>query len=208
MIRTFLRRLKIAAITIAVPVVILLVYLGWLAYSGNFATVVAGEVYRSAQPTEAELAKYVSDHGIKTVLNLRGQQKPSSEWYSEEIAASQKLGLVHIDYRMSASRRLTQGQVLELAEIMRTAQKPLLIHCMSGSDRTGLASAIYRLLVAGTTEDEAGSQLSIRYGHFSVPYLSAAWPMDETWSDIRRWFGSTAFGSQKERPAFSIAAKL
>lgn len=190
MMRIMFRTLKIVGIAISTVLVLLLIYIGSLAYSGNQATVVAGELYRSAQPNEQMLSEYVSEFGIKTVLNLRGHQKPGTDWYEEEISASQKLGLTHIDYKMSASHRLSKDQVRDLAEIMQRAEKPILVHCMSGSDRTGLASAIYLFLVAGAGDVEAGSQLSLRYGHFSVPYLSDAWPMDETWMDVKSWFAT------------------
>ena len=68
--------------------------------------------------------------------------------------------------------------------ILRDAPKPLLIHCRSGADRTGLASVIYQAVIKGMDEDRAESQLSLRFGHFSVPVLSQAWPMDQTWERI------------------------
>lgn len=163
-------------------------YAGWLQWTGNFSTVMAGEVFRSNQPTPERLAAYVSDHGIRSVLNLRGA-KPGTDWYEAERGAAADLGLTLIDYQLSAGQALDREQAAELLSLMRDAPKPLLIHCQSGSDRTGLASVMYQALVAGIDEDIAERQLSFRYGHVSIPVLSAAWPMDETWEQIETWWG-------------------
>ena len=158
-------------------------YLGAIQLSGNFAPVVAGEVYRSNQATAARLARYRDSYGIRTVLNLRGAS-PGSDWYDEEVRAAAALGMTLIDFPLSASRELTETQIRDLTRILRDAPKPLLIHCRSGADRTGLASVIYQAVIKGMDEDRAESQLSLRFGHFSVPVLSQAWPMDQTWERI------------------------
>jgi hypothetical protein len=55
--------------------------------------------------------------------------------------------------------------------ILRSAAKPLLIHCKAGSDRTGLVAALYRYAVAGEPAEQAVSELSLHFGHF--PYLTS-----------------------------------
>lgn len=179
--------LRLAALALLV-LVALGGYLGWRQWTGNFATVVAGEVYRSNQPTPDRLAAYEADHGIRTVLNLRGAS-PGAEWYEAERKAAADLGLTLIDLPLSAGHELTSDQAETLLATLRDAPKPLLIHCRSGSDRTGLAAVVYQAMVAGIDEETAERQLSIRYGHFSVPALSAAWPMDESWERMEQWWG-------------------
>ncbi|AUJ65659.1 protein tyrosine phosphatase (plasmid) [Aestuarium zhoushanense] len=158
-------------------------YLWGIQASGNFATVVEGEVYRSNQVTAERLAQYRDIHGIRTVLNLRGSS-PGSPWYDEEVRAAAALGIQLIDFGLSAQTELTEQQVNKLTAILRDAPKPLLIHCRSGADRTGLASLIYQAVIAGIAEDRAERQLSLRFGHFSIPVLSQAWSMDQTWERI------------------------
>lgn len=162
---------------------VLLVYLAVLHFNGNFHAVVDGELYRSAQPSADELATYTAKAGLKSVLNLRGAS-PRSDWYKEEIAESEKLGLSHADFGLSASREVTNEEAAELIALMRTLPKPLLIHCKHGSDRTGLLAALYLAAIKGEDADQADDQLSIYFGHFSVPYLSAAYPMDESWNRL------------------------
>ena len=82
---------------------------------------------------------------------------------------------------MSASRVLTVEESTELIALMRSMPKPLLVHCRRGADRTGLAMALYLAGISGADESTAAGQLSIWFGHFSVPYLSSTYPMDESW---------------------------
>lgn len=158
-------------------------YIGFLQLSGNFHEVVAGQLYRSNQPNEGQLASYIKDHNIKTVINLRGENDRSS-WYKDEISTSQMYGVRHIDFGMSARKRLNLQRVAQLVQIMRDAPKPILIHCKSGSDRTGLAAAIYVNRVAGMDEEAAERQLSLRFGHIGIPHLTSTYAMDQSWEDI------------------------
>lgn len=132
-------------VTLAIVALLAFVgYLGWRQWTGNFATVVAGEVYRSNQPTPERLVAYARDHGIRTVLNLRGAD-PGADWYEAERKAAADLGLTLIDFSLSANRELTRDQADTLLALLRDAPKPLLIHCRSGADRTGLASVVYQV---------------------------------------------------------------
>lgn len=184
-----MRRLIIrAAQTLALTTATLIAFLAYLHVSGNFHAVSAGQVYRAAQLSPEQLARWQAQHGIASVLNLRGENA-GRDWYDAEVAASQNLGLTHIDFRMSAGKALRGPEALRLIEVMRDAPKPLLIHCQAGSDRTGLASALYVAGIEGGSEAAAEWQLSLRYGHFGIPWLSAAYPMDETWEQIEPWLG-------------------
>ncbi len=175
---------------LAVPVFLACggVYLGTLYLTGNFHTVIAGELYRSAQPDAGRLARYVQENGIRTVINLRGAN-PGARWYQDEIAVSRTLGVTHLDFPMSARRMLTEQQATELIAMMRDAPKPVLIHCRAGSDRTGLATVIYLNRIAGVDEERAEWALSLLYGHIGIPYLSSAYAMDETWEFLEQVFG-------------------
>lgn len=183
-IRRSLRILVAAVITIAAGTA---GYLGYLQLTGNFHTVIAGELYRSAQPTPTQLEAYIRAKGIATIVNLRGEND-HARWYADEIATAEKLGVKHIDFKMSATKILPPDKADQLVAILKAAPKPILIHCEAGADRSGLVSVIYSERVAGINEDVAERQLSILFGHIGIPYLSAAFAMDESWEDLEQYF--------------------
>lgn len=172
-------------IVVLVPVAGITFFFSTLQVFGNFHEVIPGRYYRAAQPTPAKLRRYVARYGIKTVLNLRGLNT-KWQWYRDEVAEAEKLGIQFVDFKMSARRELTDAQVEQLIEILHDVPKPLLVHCKSGSDRTGLISAIYLYKVAGRSESEAERQISIRYGHIGIPYLSKAFAMDRNWARLEK----------------------
>ncbi len=163
-------------------------YAGYLQFTGNFHTVIAGQFYRSAQPSPAQLERYIRDYGIKTVINLRGNAG-YAKWWAEEVAVAERLGVKHVDFGMSASKILSAERADELLAIMRDAPKPILVHCLSGADRTGLASVMYSQQIANMKEDVAERQLSFAFGHVGIPVLSSAYAMDKTWKNLERHFG-------------------
>lgn len=183
-------RLRLAKRFLALFFLVAAGYSGWLMATNNFHEVMPGKIYRSAQPGADELAGYVSRHGIRTVINLRGEN-PGVDWYDEEVAAVEKHGLRLINFGISARKQLTPLQVADLLHILRVAKGPVLIHCKAGADRTGLASALYLAAIEKKPEEVADRQLSIRFGHFSIPYLSEAYPMDETFAAYRADAGSS-----------------
>ncbi|WP_426238614.1 dual specificity protein phosphatase family protein [Pararhizobium sp. DWP1-1-3] len=163
-------------------------YLFAIQATGNFAEVVPGALYRSNQPTALNVADYAQRYGIKTIVNLRGSGQGAA-WYKDEVAAARSLGIKHIDFRMSATQALTIEETNTLVTLLRDAPKPILIHCKSGADRTGLASVLYLNRIAGADEDTAERQLSIRFGHFSIPFLSPTYAMDANWEKLENLYG-------------------
>ena len=172
---------RLAALLLA----LLLLAAGWfggLHASGNYHEVIAGEIYRSAQRSGAELTRRIRQDGIRSVVNLRGSQTDRG-WYDEEIAATRAAGGAHFDLRMSAARHMDRAGAEALVALIRAAPKPVLIHCEGGSDRTGLATALY-LAATGHPLDEAGGQLSVRYGFVGIEGVTRAWPMAESWARL------------------------
>lgn len=183
------RFLKWAGLSVAAFAGVLGVYLVAIQVMGNFATVVPGEVYRSNQPTAAEITEYAARYNIRTIVNLRGRAEGAA-WYEEEATAADRLGLTLVDFPMQADRPLDMNGASELVAILRDAPRPILIHCRSGADRTGLASVIYLARVANTDEEAAEGQLSLRFGHIGIPFLSPTYAMDESWEEMEKVAGS------------------
>lgn len=169
----------------ALVLALLLLTVGWfggLHASGNYHEVLADELYRSAQLSGPELARRIEDDGIRSVINLRGSQT-NSAWYDAEIAATRAAGAEHIDWRMSSAEHLDAARANELVALIEAAPKPVLIHCAGGADRTGLASALY-LAAQGHSLEEAGDQLSARYGFVGIKGVTRPWPMWESWTRL------------------------
>ncbi|MDO1582288.1 dual specificity protein phosphatase family protein [Rhizobium oryzicola] len=179
--------LKAAGLTLAGTLLGCGLYLGWLQISGNFHEVIPGQFYRSAQLSPQQLAAYIDRYKIKTVINLRGGS-PGAKWYDDEVATVKARDALHVDFAMSANRKLTKEESLQLVALLKNAQGPVLIHCRAGADRTGLASVMYLQQVAGVDEAKAEWQLSPLYGHLNLPFLGA-YAMDDTWEAFEKAIG-------------------
>lgn len=163
------RVIKWLVVVTLAPLLLLGAYMGINQLRGNFHEVIPGELYRSGQPSDQDIASYSKRYGIKTILNLRNEER--ADWYARETEAARKSGIEIIDFPMSADRELSLEQSRQLALIMARAQKPLLIHCEHGANRTGLASAIYIGAVKHLGEFSAEFQLSPYYGHIPIKGL-------------------------------------
>ncbi len=171
-------------------------YVGALQLTGNFNTVVAGEFYRSGQLAPPQIADYTRRYGIKTIINLRGNSTGSA-WYDAEVTEARRLNLAYVNFGMSARRELTGAQAVALIDLMKTAQRPILVHCREGADRSGLASALYLAAVKKVDESTAEGQLSIRFGHFSLPFIPE-YAMDRSFEALEPMLG---FRSRNVRSA-------
>ncbi|MCO5732166.1 tyrosine-protein phosphatase [Rhizobium sp. SSA_523] len=176
-----------AVVCLGVLLVLLALYLGFLQLGGNFHEVLPGRFYRSAQLSGPAFGRYIETYKIGTIINLRGA-KPGAAWYEEELAAARVHGVDHFDFAMSARRELTPDESLQLVALMRRAKGPLLVHCKSGADRTGLASVMYLQQIAGVDEETAEWQLTPLFGHLNLPFIGA-YAMDDTWEQFEKLIG-------------------
>lgn len=143
---------------------------GYLRLSGNFHVVEEGVLYRSAQLSFAQFEHNIRANGIKSVINLRGENVDAA-WYKDELKAAAATNARHIDFRLSATHEVSDEKLEALAKLLREVVKPVLVHCEGGADRSGLASALFELVIANRPATMAGEQLSFRYGHF--PWLGS-----------------------------------
>ena len=171
------------------PGLVLGSYLGYIHEQGNFHIVAPDRMYRSRQLDQAELIHYINTYQIKSIVNLRGVNT-GSDWYQDEIRVADELGVTHYDYGISANREVSDEDLNAIMDILRDAPKPILIHCKSGADRTGLIAALFQYAQGDKSAEDAAGQLSMRYGHLPFFWNSTA-AMDRTFwryvnSDARR----------------------
>ncbi|WP_407492372.1 dual specificity protein phosphatase family protein [Pseudooceanicola sp. MF1-13] len=128
----------------------------------NFHLVAPG-VYRSNHPDRKHLTR-IQALGIKTVINLRGSDPNAT--YLIEREDCDHLGLTLIDCNLVARSATPKQHILDLIDAMRHAEKPFVLHCKSGADRSGFAAAIYLMEFQGETVAQARRMLAPRYLHF------------------------------------------
>jgi protein tyrosine/serine phosphatase len=144
----------------------------YMQVQGNFHPITAGEAYRSAKLDRDQLEYYIKKYNIKSIVNLLGED-PRKTWYREELQVSAEHNIKHYDIELSATHEPTEEDARKLVEIFKTAPRPVLIHCKGGSDRSGLAAAMWKVVVDKESKSEAQKQLSILYGHFPFGKTSA-----------------------------------
>jgi protein tyrosine phosphatase (PTP) superfamily phosphohydrolase (DUF442 family) len=170
--------------------------------SDNFGTVVPDRLYRSAQMKATSLARVVVEHRIKTVLNLRGSH-PESSWYLEERAATLEAGATQVDIPLSSCEWMSKAQARALLDVLETAERPILVHCFHGSERTSMVSAFAELLRPGSTLLDAEAQFTFRHMYFGIGdgvvtrqhlELYEGWLRDRSMAHspdhFRRWLGA------------------
>jgi len=128
----------------------------------NLTPVAPGILYRCNHPTPARLRAMQRVLGIRSVINLRGQTQSGSDALSRD--AARRLGLEFHDIPFESRGAPRVDRVLRLHGIFQTMAMPAIMHCKSGADRAGIASALWILMQGGSTE-EALRHLSWRFGH-------------------------------------------
>lgn len=127
----------------------------------NFFQIAPG-VWRSNHPTHKRFAK-MKAMGITHVLTLRGS-KPTAH-YLTEVESCRELGLTLVARRLHARKAPSRDEILSVIEVLRTIPRPFVMHCKSGADRAGLASAIYLMVIEGRPVEEARRMLGLKYIH-------------------------------------------
>ncbi|MFC0180673.1 tyrosine-protein phosphatase [Thorsellia kenyensis] len=135
----------------------------------NFHPVAPG-IFRSAQPDELMMNNLTSI-GFKSVLNLRQWHDDTDETKNTYL----ELGRVPMD-----AANITDEKIIEALKFIKNANKPVLIHCWHGSDRTGVVVAMYRLVFEGVSKEEVIKELKIpEYGYHKIIYANIERYLDE-----------------------------
>ncbi len=148
-------------------VVIVAARLWYMEEQGNFHPITPVEAYRSAQLDQDELEYYLHKFNLRSIINLRGKNE-GAPWYQIEITTCRELGVRHYDLRLSADKTPSSAKIEKLLGLFRVAPRPVLIHCKAGADRSGLAAALWKVVVDDASKSAAKEQLSIRYGHMPL----------------------------------------
>ncbi len=108
---------------------------------------VSENLYRSGQPTSEGMKNLKEMIGIKAVINLRAFHSDA-----DEVRGT---GLLNEELSVK-TWHIEDEDVVRVLKLIRNKEGgPFLIHCQHGADRTGLMSAMYRIVEQGWTKDEA-----------------------------------------------------
>jgi protein tyrosine/serine phosphatase len=121
---------------------------------------ITSTLYRSEQPTALGF-RNLEKLGIRTVINLRAFNSDDDEVRGTNLRTARvKILTWNID----------DDHVVDVMRMLRNPENgPYLIHCQHGADRTGLMSAMYRILEQGWSVDDALAELTGGgYGYHAV----------------------------------------
>ena len=122
--------------------------------AGNFHLVSDG-IYRSGRPDEAGI-QVLAQMGVKTIIDLENDD----DAVALEQGWAQAAGIGFISQPMNGLADPNDDQVNQtLAEIDDPANRPVLVHCLQGKDRTGLIIALYRVIYEGWTPQAAHDEM-------------------------------------------------
>lgn len=117
-------------------------------------------LYRSEQPSKEGLVN-LQKMGIKTVINLRALHSDKESLKGTKLL-NEELSVNAWD--------IEDEDVIKVLKIVRQKENgPFLIHCKHGADRTGLMSAMYRIVEQGWSKDDAVKEMvEGGYGYHAI----------------------------------------
>jgi len=121
----------------------------------------------------------VEIYGIKSVINLRE--------YHSDVDETENLPVKLYEIPLAAGS-LSEENLLKVLQVMKKAPKPLLVHCMHGSDRTGAVIAAYRIACENYPVEKAIDELkNERFGHHKYTYPNIERLLRNiNWQDFRK----------------------
>ena len=126
----------------------------------NFASVNAA-YFRGAQPEGQDYADLAA-LGVKTVINLIGD----SDLDPSERSMVEQHGMRYVHIPMSTRVTPTAQQLTQFLELVNDpAAQPVYVHCVGGSHRTGVMTAVYRMTHDGLSGAQAFQEMKqFKYG--------------------------------------------
>jgi predicted protein tyrosine phosphatase len=152
---------KILSIIIVLSLILFVIYS--LYRTRIIYTVIEGRIFRSGQLSENALKKMIIEKNIKSILNLRGEGD-NLEWYMREKKITEEKHVKLYDVGISPNELPECCKLMDILDIVLTSERPLLIHCNRGVDRTGMVSALALAIEENPPLSELRKQFSFRYG--------------------------------------------
>ena len=153
-----------------VALALLLAFAGWEACKyqvvpRRFGIVERDKIFRSGRIAPHLMRETLLRHNIKVVVDLTDSD-PANSSVQAERKAVEELGITRYNFPLCGDGT---GNITNYANAIaaiarsRSENKPVLVHCAAGAQRTGGAIAAYRLLVEKQLPETVSSELA-RYG--------------------------------------------
>lgn len=152
-------------------------------FQANFHEIDKNKFYRAGQLNEKELKEVISKYKIKTIINLRGEFK-GSDWYKVEERLSQENNIDLVNIHMSAKYIPHKAHLIKLLNTFETAERPILLHCKAGADRTGEASAIYQMEYMGKSKKQSMKMMTLKYHHLAIFKPAKRYFIKKVWKGV------------------------
>ncbi|MEN8511385.1 protein-tyrosine-phosphatase [Burkholderia sp. MS455] len=146
-----------------------------------YADAVSGVAARPIAARPIQWAQNIADARVNNLHRITPALYRSAQLSREDVPELQKLGIrkvisfraFHADDSILAGTQITMQRIrintwyirdedmVAALKALRTADQdgPVLIHCQHGADRTGLVSALYRMVYQGWTREQALDEL-------------------------------------------------
>ena len=129
-------------------------------------------IYRSGQPDEDEFESLHTFNGLRSVLILRDSSR--SRKHISAINRKRDNAITLYDIPLDTDE-ISEKDLYKILTVLRDAPKPVLIHCLLGSNRTGCAVAAYRIVFENwRVEDAILELMKPEYGHHKIFYPNIA----------------------------------
>jgi protein tyrosine/serine phosphatase len=152
----------------------------------NLYQIVPG-LYRSAQPKQRDVA-LLNELGIRTIISFRANNPDEGRLDVPQI------NLVRVPMN---TWDIGDDEIISALRAIEKARRdgPVLIHCQHGADRTGVVSAMYRIIEQGWTAEQAVREL--RQGGYGFHSIWAHLPRYVQRADVTALRARLAVGQEK-----------
>jgi len=127
-----------------------------------------------AQAHFGRLQSVLKRHGLKALINLRGNN-PDIGWWRREREACRRAGADHIDAMLDSRKLPTREMLAGLFVAFEMAEKPFVVKCSGGQDRTSLAAALYILHRDGWAATATAEKQFARWPYLHLPKTHQRW---------------------------------
>jgi hypothetical protein len=115
----------------------------------------------------------IEAYGLASVLDFERGRLASclgeGSWCIAEVRGHEGRRVDYFQFPIPCDRRPLREELLALVTLFESCQYPLLIHCDTGADRTGLACGLYEMAMRGIPPERARrAAFAPRFGHLPI----------------------------------------